>query len=195
MNIKFPKPLKIFSVITDSIAGILLMAIIFLTVGDVLARNLFSTSILGTVDITTLLLVGVAFLGLASSEVFGRHVTVTLVEEHVDYRARFVFSVIRLITFCFIAVTMTWYLLDTVISAFSRQETTIAILALPTWPAKAVILVSFVVFFIAAIFREVQEAKGFYQLMRNPELEEEELDVTEAPGDSDDEVSTEEALR
>ena len=57
-----PTPLRTLSQLLVIIAGVLLVFLIFLTVGDVVGRNLQDRSILGAVDISTLALVSVCLL-------------------------------------------------------------------------------------------------------------------------------------
>lgn len=154
-EITLPRPLALAIRALGLTAGVLLLLIILLTVADVISRNLRDRSIVGTVDITTMLLVATAYLGLASAEADGRHVSVELVERRLGARARLAFSVVRSALFVGLGVLMTWGLTEVLISATERGETTNDILRLPTWPAKVVLLVSFAVFFIVTIWREV----------------------------------------
>ena len=90
-----PRPLTLLIRGMGLVAGVLLLIIILLTVGDVVSRNLRDRSIVGVVDMSTMLLVATAYLGLASAEADGRHVSVELVERRLGARARLVFSVLR----------------------------------------------------------------------------------------------------
>jgi TRAP-type mannitol/chloroaromatic compound transport system permease small subunit len=153
-EITLPRPLTLAIRGLGLAAGVLLLLIILLTVADVISRNLRDRSIVGTVDITTMLLVATAYLGLASAEADGRHVSVELVESRLGARARLAFSVARSALFVGLGVLMTWGLTEVLISATERGETTNDILRLPTWPAKVVLLVSFAAFFIVAVWRE-----------------------------------------
>lgn len=154
-EIVLPRPLTLVLRGLGVLAGVLLLAIMLLTVADVLSRNLRDRSIVGTVDITTMLLVATAYLGLASAEADGRHVSVELVERRLGARARLVFSVLRSALLVGLGVLMTWGLIEVMISAVERGETTNDILRLPTWPAKLILLVSFVAFFVVAVWREL----------------------------------------
>ncbi|MGW0160000.1 TRAP transporter small permease subunit [Mycobacterium sp. NPDC003323] len=154
-EIVLPRPLTLVIRGLGVLAGVLLLLIILLTVADVVSRNLRDRSIVGTVDITTMLLVGTAYLGLAAAEADGRHVSVELVESRLGARARLVFSVLRAALLVGLGVLMTWGLTEVLISAAERSETTNDILRLPTWPAKVVLLISFAAFFVVAIWREL----------------------------------------
>ena len=154
-EIALPRPLALAIRGLGLVAGVLLLLIILLTVADVISRNLRDRSIVGTVDITTMLLVATAYLGLASAEADGRHVSVELLETRLGARARLVFSVLRSALLVGLGVLMTWGLTEVLISATERGETTNDILRLPTWPAKLVLLISVAAFFIVAVWREL----------------------------------------
>lgn len=136
-------------------AGVLLLAIMALTVADVISRNLRDRSIVGTVDITTMLLVAVAYLGLASGELERRHVSVELFETRFSPRVRVALSVVRAALLGALGLLITWGLTGVLLSAIDRGETTNDVLRLPTWPAKLVLLVSFACFFVVAIWEEI----------------------------------------
>lgn len=154
VDITFPRPVTMLVRGLSVVAGVLLLALILLTIGDVVSRNARDRSIVGTIDISTMLLVAIAFLGLASAEIDGRHVSVELVESRFGARVRLVFSALRAVLLVGLGALLTWGLTDVLISAGARGETTNDILRLPTWPAKLVLLLSFVAFFIVAIWKE-----------------------------------------
>lgn len=141
-------------------AGLLLLVFALLTVADVVSRTAWDHSILGTVDISTLLLVAIAFLGLASAELDGRHISVGLVEERLPRGRRAVLSAVRAVLLTGIGLLLVWGLADVLFSAVERGETTNDILRLATWPAKLVLFVSFVAFFAAAVAKEIQELRA-----------------------------------
>lgn len=152
-----PSPLRVIAQTFVVIAGALLLFLIFLTVADVAGRSIRSESILGAVDIATLALVAVAFLGLAAAEIDGRHVSVDLVEMHLGDRVRTALALVRGIILALIGLVLSWGMWGTVTSAFDRAETTNGILRLATWPVKSVLLVSFILFFIVAVWNAINE--------------------------------------
>lgn len=143
------------------VAALCLLSLAFLTVADVGSRNLRNTSILGTVEISTVLMVGIAFLGLAAAERNGNHVSVSLLEERVPTFARLAFSAIRLLLLVGLGLLLTWGLTSVLQSALERDETTNGILRLPTTPWHLVVLVSFAFFFLFAAWQEVKHFTSF----------------------------------
>lgn len=152
-----PASLRIISQALVFIAGAVLVFLIFLTVGDVLGRNVRGQSILGTVDISTLALVAVAFLGLAAAEIDGRHVSVDLLEMYLPKKVRTALALVRTLLLALIGTVLTWGMWGTVTSAFERAETTNGILRLATWPVKSVLLAAFILFFVVAIWNSFLE--------------------------------------
>lgn len=159
MSTVYPRPLVATTTALNVVAGILLLGLMLLTVADVISRNVRGISILGVVDISTLLLVGIAFLGLGSAEITGKNVSVTLVEKPLGLRAKTALSIGRLVALAVITVVLVFGLVESAYSAFDRAETTNAILLLPTWQTKVVLFIAFAVFLIAAVLREVQELR------------------------------------
>lgn len=153
--IEFPAPMRVVSRVLGVTAGVLLFALSALTVADVLGRNLRGQSILGAIEMSTLLLVAVAFFGLAAAELDGRHVAVSLVEERLGRRTRMVLSVVRTVLLLMLGVVLSYAMIGIVGSAVERGETTNDILRLPTWPAKVAVLISFALFFVFATWKEV----------------------------------------
>ena len=160
-RISFPRPVAGTATVLNLAAGLLLLALMFLTVADVVGRSVFGQSVLGTVDISTLLLVTIAFLGLASAEIDGKHVSVTLVEARLGHRNRMVLSGIRAVLLLVLGSLIVWGMGEVLLSAYDRGETTNDILRLATWPAKLVLFLSFLLFFVMAVWKEVLEFRTF----------------------------------
>lgn len=137
------------------VAGILLIIVAGLTVVDVAMRNALDKSVLGTVDISSLLLVCIVFLGLSSAEKDDKHVSVNLLEMHLTRRVRCAFSVIRTVLLILLAIVMVWGFSTNLISSIDGHKTTNGILRLSTWPAEFVLLISFICFFIVAIWKSI----------------------------------------
>ena len=70
-DVTLPRPVLVVARTLSVVAGILLVGLILLTIADVVSRNFRDRSIVGTVEIATMLLVAIAFLGLASAEADG----------------------------------------------------------------------------------------------------------------------------
>lgn len=142
-------------------SGILLLLILGVTVCDVVMRNLIGKSIIGTVDLSSLLLVTIAFLGLASAELENRHVSVDLIERVVGERTKFLFAILRLVLFTLIALIVSWGLFTDVLSAYNKGDATNGILRITIWPTKLVLLLSFLFYFFVLLFNSFVEVGKF----------------------------------
>lgn len=67
------------SKVMNRLASVALFSMMFLTVADVFLRKVFSSSILGTVEVTEFLMLILVFFALAQTEVLNSHVNVDLV--------------------------------------------------------------------------------------------------------------------
>lgn len=152
-----PAPLRLIASIASGLAGAGLVVIIGLTVADVVSRNLWNQSILGTVDFASLLLVAIAFLGLAAAEIDDRHVSVDLIEMHMKPVVRIIFAFIRIILVLGIGLLLMWGISEVVMSAWDRHEETNGVLRLPTWPAKVAMWISFAYFVLIATWNAINE--------------------------------------
>jgi TRAP-type C4-dicarboxylate transport system permease small subunit len=166
MRAELPSPVRLVASVFSLIAGVFLLALVILTVTDVLSRNVRNQSILGTIDISTMLLVAIAFLGLGAAELNGKHVAVGLVEERLPIGARVLSSLLRLVLLAGLAVLLIWGLADSWLNAVDRGDRTNDILRLPTAPWRLILLLSFTVFFVLAIWKEVMV---FLQLRKGRE--------------------------
>jgi len=82
-----------------SASGVL-FAMMMLTVADVVLRKLFSKGILGTLEISEFMMVGLVFFALARVEVLGRNISVDLVLKNMNRRVRLMVDMItRMICF------------------------------------------------------------------------------------------------
>jgi TRAP-type transport system small permease protein len=75
------------------VAGVALLAIFLLTVADITGRSAFNSPVRGTIEVTSLILVVLVFLGLAHSEDLGDHVTVDLIYVRLGERTKKVVDV------------------------------------------------------------------------------------------------------
>ena len=75
------------------LAGAALVAILTLTVFDIIGRSAFNRPVPGTVEVTSMALVVVVFLAVAHSEDAGDHITIDLIYERLGEKARVVFDV------------------------------------------------------------------------------------------------------
>lgn len=91
-------------------AGAALLAMLALTVVDIVGRSLFNSPLSGTVEVTPLLLVVVVYLGFAHAEHQGDHVSVDLVYTRVGPRAQRVADLVARSVSLVVLGVVTWQL-------------------------------------------------------------------------------------
>lgn len=133
------------------ISGALIAAIALITVVDVLGRLLFQSSLQGSLEVNLLLMVSVAFLGLAAAEWDGRHVEVTLIVRWLRGRTATLVSAIRILVIVAVLGTLIFASAEEALSSFSRNEFTSGVLGVAMWPTKAIITVSLVLYLLSVV--------------------------------------------
>ncbi len=141
------------------VAGLALMGMLFLTVADITGRSAFRNPVPGTVEVTSLVLVLVVFLGLAHSEDEGDHITVDLIYERVGPRFRLVLDVFADI----IGVIVLGYMAFQLYHFGLRQQVTGAetpVLEWAVWPFVFVAAVGSALYGLSTAMKLVMRALG-----------------------------------
>lgn len=141
------------------LAAALLLAIMALTFVDVIGRNFFGRSVLGTVETVSLMMGALVFSGLAITELNRRHI---VVETFQGVFPKFL-SRLSVIANSILAVGVSSLLLEQLfvktLDVFREGEFTM-ILKLPYWPASLVMLIGFTLFVMLLILRLIREVLG-----------------------------------
>lgn len=135
------------------VSGGLIAVIAVTTLVDVVGRTFFQQSIPGALEINALLLVCLAFLGVAAAEWDGRHVEVTLLTRSVSGKPATLLGVVRIVLIIGITGTMILSSGQTAISSYSAEEVTSGIIGLPTWPARVVITIGLALYLVSVIVK------------------------------------------
>lgn len=135
------------------ISGGLIAVIAITTVADVLGRTLFQQSIPGALELNSLFLVCVAFLGVAAAEWDGRHVEVSLLTRWVSGKTATLLGMVRIVIIIGVTGTIIWTSGKKAISSYSNEELTSGIVGFSVWPAKVVITIGLVVYLLSAIVK------------------------------------------
>ena len=88
------KWINLLSALLCRVASFVLFGMMCLTIADVLMRKLLSRSILGTLELTELLMLVLVFFTLSQTEIFGGHIRVDLVAIHLSKRSQRVFDTV-----------------------------------------------------------------------------------------------------
>lgn len=148
-----------FNVATHYVSGVALVAILFLTVADIMGRSLFSRPVSGTVEMTGMILVVVVFLAVAHSEDMGDHITIDLIYERVGKGWKAFLDVFSDV-FTIVVVALLSYQLYQFVLRNQRSGAETAVLDVPLWPFVAVAAVGAGLYVISTVIRLVLRLKG-----------------------------------
>ncbi|MGJ9413212.1 TRAP transporter small permease [Aeromicrobium sp. CF4.19] len=131
------------SAVSAVLACVLIGGILVVMVTDVARRNMTGGSLAGAYEVVTMMLVGVAFLGLAWAERSGSNIKLTLVTSRLpEAPARFARTIAAVLTvgICAWFTMATW---DAATTSIERGEYSQGLLSIPLWPGKLVISLGF----------------------------------------------------
>ena len=141
------------------LAAAILVAIMTMTFVDVIGRNFFGRSVLGTVETVSLMMGALVFSGLAITELHRRHIVVETFQGIFPKPIHRVSVIVNSI----LAVGVSWLMLEQLfvktVDVFREGEFTM-IVKLPYWPASIVMLVGFALFFTLLVLRLIREIMG-----------------------------------
>ncbi len=143
-----------------ALAAVLLMAIMAMTVADVVRRALTDKSIEGVIEIAPLFLLGAVALGLAQAETAGTHVRTSLVTDRLPHRARSALRSVGYAVSIYILLWMAKLSYERAVDAYRNNDTTAGFESIPTWPARALVPIGLTLWALALVVRLVQDLRG-----------------------------------
>jgi TRAP-type C4-dicarboxylate transport system permease small subunit len=150
--LSFEKVMGRINKVIVAVCGIVLFIFMFMVVGDVTGRYLFSKPVPATTEIGSTVLAFVIFLGLAFALANNKHIRVDILINRLPRRWQFWLELFALVL-CFIVVfSIVWYGLPFLISSIKIKE------VYPTWGvpqyyAKGALFVGALLFAIQILIR------------------------------------------
>jgi TRAP-type mannitol/chloroaromatic compound transport system permease small subunit len=120
-------------------AGVALLSMAVIGALDVVLGRGFNLSVKGARELTELTMVAAAFLGMALAQQRREHVRVTLVTERLSPWLQTATYRFGLFLSAAVMSAIAWYGLDSAWQSFTSGEFSPGSLAVPVWPAKAVL--------------------------------------------------------
>jgi TRAP-type C4-dicarboxylate transport system permease small subunit len=120
-------------------AGTVLLGILALMSAEVFSRYLFNRPILGTVEISSYLLVIFCFTGIAFTQSQHGHINIELLTLKLPARLQRILRVVTLILSLTVFAVITWQMVIAFWKSWEMQEVRWGALPLPVWPVKLVI--------------------------------------------------------
>jgi len=132
------------------LGGIILAALVPLTVLDIAMRYMLNAPIRGTFELTQLAMVGVAFLGLGEAQARMEHITIDLLHERLPQRGRSIVERFARLASLGLTLAIGWQL--AMYAARARGEGEVSgVLGLPLYLAIGVASAGFVLFGLALV--------------------------------------------
>lgn len=153
----FVRATGITTIASAALAGVVLVALMFLTVADVVGRYFFNSPLNGVFDLTQFAVLIMTFLSFAYCGFRGAHVVIELLYDRIPKQAQFV---VRRMSNAVGAVLFAIIAWRAVVQSFDVREfnETSQLLTIPYWPFY------YVVAFGAALFAVVLAIKTFVDL-------------------------------
>jgi len=146
-------------------AGILVFAMMFLGVVQIILRNVFNAPIYGYIDIVEISMVGFAVLSIAYVQRVGAHVRMELLITRLRGRLNWLIESLVTVAALFIVAVLIPYSYFHFERAFNFGDSTIDI-QIPTWPAKLVVPLALGLLLIRLII----QLTGYLRLTMDPTL-------------------------
>ena len=141
-------------------SGFVLLSILALMSGEVIFRYAFNMPILGTVEISSYLLVIFAFTGIAFTQSQRGHINIEIVTQCLPRRVSYVLRIVTLILSLAVFVVITWQTALGFWKSWEMQEVRWGALPLPVWPVKFVITFGSLVLCLQFLLDLVDEVRG-----------------------------------
>ena len=140
-------------------AAAVLVAIMTMTFVDVIGRNFFGRSLIGTVETVALMMGVLVFSGLAVTELRRGHIVVETFQGLFPKPIKRASMIVNSLLAVGVAGLLLNQLYTKTLDVLSEQEFTM-ILKLPYWPAAILMLIGFAVFFLLLGLRLIHDIIG-----------------------------------
>ncbi|MHA7140408.1 TRAP transporter small permease subunit [Arthrobacter sp. Sr33] len=136
-----------------AISGLLIVLMMVSTVADVSRRQFLGEAIPGVIEMGEVLMVATVFLGLAYTEIGGKHVNMTLVIRKLPPRMAAIANTVGLLLVLFVVGWMVYVTGERAIEATEAQEYRFGLVQIPVWPARIALAVGLTAYFLALVAR------------------------------------------
>ena len=137
------KVIKKINYYLNYVSSFFLAFLMLMTVADVISRKVFNSPIMGTYELTLLLITIVVYLGFAHSNDFKEHVVIDVLYEVLPNAGKMVFSLISSLLNLALASIMCYAVYNYIFRLYASGGVT-ASLKIPLWPFAVVAVVGLV---------------------------------------------------
>lgn len=118
------------------VGAVALVAMILLSAGDVVYRNVAGVGVPASIQLNEMLMVVMTFGALAATQHHDRHVAVDLAVSHLTPRVANLLQAVGLLVTAFVVAWGAWASWHIAVDAYLGAEVSIGIVNIPTWPSR-----------------------------------------------------------
>jgi TRAP-type C4-dicarboxylate transport system permease small subunit len=156
---KTEKFIRLIIEVSGIVGVVILLAMMMMTVADVIMRYFFRRPIIGSEEISTLLMVCVVFLGIAWCALKDGHISVDIITGKLSKRGRaFLNSFDNILTFA-LALIIAWRTFLEAVSV-KKMDVNSPLLGIPRYPFIFVTAFGFLLLFLAALILFIRNVKS-----------------------------------
>jgi TRAP-type C4-dicarboxylate transport system permease small subunit len=134
------------------ISGAFILVLMLLVVLEVFLRDVFSTTIGGTIEISEVMLAFLVFLGVAYAQQSSAHVNTNLVTSRIPPRVAGVVRTVGLVIAALVMLWAAWASAGRGWDSFQAGEARFGLRSVPVWPARLIIPVGFALLALETLF-------------------------------------------
>lgn len=121
------------------LSGWLIVPMMLTVFLDAVLRGLFNTAVAGVIELNSLLLVAMVYLGLAGAQSSGGNFRVTLLVDRMGRRGRQLVTAFSYLLLLVTLAILLWYCFSAAMYSYSREEVSYGLISFPLWPSRALI--------------------------------------------------------
>lgn len=133
------RALERLHVVMGVLAGLTILVITLVIVADVTLRVLANQPVRGATEFSTLVMIALVYLGLASVQVSKSNFRMSVLIDMLPARARDVLNLITTLIALAAIATLTWYTAGEALYSLGKREMTHAAISFPVYPARLTI--------------------------------------------------------
>lgn len=133
------------------VAGIFVLVMMLITMGDVVMRSLFNSPLEGAFEITEFMMAGVVFLGLAYMQREKGHLAIEVFTERMPPWGRTVVRIFGYLVALALFAAIAYETTGLAYEAWDIQDYTMGAARLPLWPVKSAIALGSILFCIRLV--------------------------------------------
>jgi TRAP-type C4-dicarboxylate transport system permease small subunit len=156
---KVEKTVRLIIEASGIIGVVMLLAMMMMTVADVIMRYFFRRPIIGSVEISVVLMVCVVFLSIGWCALNDGHISVDIITGKLSKRGRALLNGFDNIVTLVLALIITWRSFTEAVFV-KNMEVTSPLLAIPRYPFVFVTSFGFLLLFLAALILFIKNIKS-----------------------------------